>query len=451
MDLKLLKNFKLLDGSTKQIYRHTIVMYFFKSFSILISFILVPILIKNFGKSDYGLWITISASISSFSFLGFGIGHGLRNNFVKSNIEGNKDEKKRYISTAYISMSFFVILLILLILFINHFVFWPDVFKVPSTYNSTLKILVPLVFCFFVVSLVMKLIAPLYLALQKHSIDSAIGFYISLLKILLVLLLVYFSSLSLINFSLIFGIVPILVYLYLSFRGFNGELKGLLPSVKYFEKKYLKDIFGLGFKIFCVQICMLVIFNTDNILITRFFSTSDVVPYHTSYKLFSIIQISGVILMNPYWSAITKHYVKKDLVWIKKSMYRMRIFSVILMLCAIMIYFFSENIIIFWLGDLVVVPQKLMLLWVIFISMQISYKPYTMFLNGISKVNIHMYLMIIGALINIPLSYYFAVKLDMHLDGILLASIISITPSLIILPIQYKKIMTNTASGIWNT
>ena len=143
--------------------------------------------------------------------------------------------------------------------------------------------------------------------------------------------------------------------------------------------------------------------------------------------------------MSPYWSAITKHYFQEDFDWIRKSIHRMKIYSIFLILLTVILYYFSPTIFTFWLQELVTVPNDMLILWGIFVSISLFYRPYVMFLNGVSKVTLQLYLMTFGALINIPLSYYFSVTLGLHTQGILLASILSIFPCFIILPLQYKK------------
>jgi hypothetical protein len=54
------------------------------------------------------------------------------------------------------------------------------------------------------------------------------------------------------------------------------------------------------------------------------------------------------------------------------------------------------------------------------------------------------------ALINIPLSIYIAKSLDFGVVGVMISTIICIAPGIVFSRIQFKKIISETAKGIWN-
>ena len=72
------------------------------------------------------------------------------------------------------------------------------------------------------------------------------------------------------------------------------------------------------------------------------------------------------------------------------------------------------------------------------------------FSNGIGKIKIQLYGGIIAAILNVPLSYYFSKTLELGTSGVLLATIICLLFVDILLFIQYRKIVTKKAVGIWN-
>ena len=75
---------------------------------------------------------------------------------------------------------------------------------------------------------------------------------------------------------------------------------------------------------------------------------------------------------------------------------------------------------------------------------------FVVFINGVGKVRLQIIVATIGAIINIPLSYFFAIVLNLGLAGVIAASIISISFGPILAPIQFRKIINGTAKGIWN-
>jgi O-antigen/teichoic acid export membrane protein len=70
------------------------------------------------------------------------------------------------------------------------------------------------------------------------------------------------------------------------------------------------------------------------------------------------------------------------------------------------------------------------------------------FLNGIGKLKIQLYLGITSAIINIPLAIFLGKLIG--ISGVLLANVMLGFIGACIYPIQYRKIVTNKASNIWN-
>ena len=72
------------------------------------------------------------------------------------------------------------------------------------------------------------------------------------------------------------------------------------------------------------------------------------------------------------------------------------------------------------------------------------------YINATGKIKIQLYLSLLMALINIPLSIYIAKSLDFGVVGVMISTIICIAPGIVFSRIQFKKIISETAKGIWN-
>ena len=74
---------------------------------------------------------------------------------------------------------------------------------------------------------------------------------------------------------------------------------------------------------------------------------------------------------------------------------------------------------------------------------------FNLILNGTGKIRLQMYAWILAAIINIPLSIFFAKTLDLGTVGIVLGTIVSMFPLIILSPIQVRKILKLKDKGIW--
>ncbi|QXP56900.1 MATE family efflux transporter [Cellulophaga sp. HaHa_2_95] len=446
----LKKYLSLKSDRTKNIVKHIGWSSFYKIGSVLINFLLVPLTINYLDKESYGIWLTLSSFISWFSFFDIGLGNGLRNKFTEAKAKGKYKLAKIYISNAYYTISAIAIGLITIFVIINNFVNWSALFNTNSSLRHDLQILMPLIIGFFGIQLVLKLITTIYTADQQHSAQGKIDFFTKLISIIAIWLLLKTSESSLLLFGIIFSFLPVLILFIFNIIAFTGRYKAYKPDLGLWKRKYVSDIMNVGFNFFIIQIAVIILFTTDNLIITKLFGPAEVVPYTIAYKYYTLIIMAYSIIIAPYWSSFSDAYAKREYNWIKKSVQNIqRIWLVIPFLLGIMLlisnWFFK-----LWVGDTVKISYTLsisMIVYVLFMTYQMIY---VQFINGIGKIKLQLIISIISILINIPLSIFLSKFMKLGLSGVILATSFSLLISVILWPIQYKKLINGTARGIWN-
>jgi O-antigen/teichoic acid export membrane protein len=236
----------------------------------------------------------------------------------------------------------------------------------------------------------------------------------------------------------------------LNLIAFTGSYKQYRPNKLYCKREYFKDIFGLGVSFFIIQISVLVIFSTDNFIITQLFGPKEVVPYNIAFKYMSISSMLFTIILTPYWSSITEAYAKGELEWIKKSMKNLMKFSGFILFLIIILVIAAPVAYKLWIGSVVSIPFSLTLGMAVFFGITLIYAPFNFFINGVGKIRLHMYSFAAGAIINIPLSIVLVKYTLLGVEGVIIATIICVLPNLLLFPIQYFKLINKTANGIWN-
>jgi O-antigen/teichoic acid export membrane protein len=435
---------------TKNITKHVLISFIYKGGSIITSFLMVPLTIKFLDTENYGIWLTLSSFIAWFAFFDIGLGHGLRNKFAEAKAKNDVTISRGYVSSAYFTILAVSLALFILFFSINFIINWTKVFNVNPKLEKDLGLLMPIVFGFFCLQLVLKLITTIYTADQHHSMQGKVTFYSQACSLLFIWILTKTSESSLLIFGTIFSAFPVLFLLALNFVAFSSRYKAYKPSIKLWKKKYLKDIFGLGMRFFVIQIAGMILFSTDNIIITQLFGPKEVVPYNIAFKYFSIINMALSLVLTPFWSSVTEAYIQQDFQWIKKSMNNLMKISFLSILLTIFLIFISSYFYKLWIGDKVSIPKTLTITMAIYYSLNIFYTPFTYFINGTGKVKLQMYSIIITAIFNIPLSIFLARDLELGVTGVIVSTIICLLPHVILCPIQYSKLVNNTASGIWN-
>lgn len=448
--LKIYNKVGIKSDRTKNIANHIGWSMFYKIGSIIANFLLVPLTIDYLDTENYGIWLTLSSFIGWFSFLDIGLGNGLRNKFAEAKALGNHKDAQAFVSTAYFTIGSISIFIVIVFLGVNKFIDWAQLFNVNKGLKGELSLLLPIIFAFFCLQLVGKLITSIYQADQNHSIEGKIQFFGQALSLLIIYLLTKIDQSSLLIFGSIFSALPALILIGLNLFAFKTTFKAFEPKYSLWKKEYLQEITGLGFKFFVIQIAAMVLFSSDNFIISKLFGPEEVVPYNVAFKYFSIVTMAYAIIITPYWSSFTDAYSKNDFEWIKKSVYNIQKIWLLIPGGLIVMIIFSDSFYHFWVGDKVIVPLKLSISMAFFVFLLTFNMIYVNFINGVGKIKLQLITSLISIMVNIPLSIYFGKYLGWGSTGVILATCVSLGYSVVLRPIQYYKLINNTAKGIWN-
>lgn len=409
----------------------------------------MPLTIDYLNPTKYGIWITLTSVIAWFSFFDIGLGNGLRNKFATAKAEGKEELARTYISTTYAIISIISVALFVLFLGINQFLDWG---KILNTTNDIVELekLVFIVFSVFCLQFIIKLINVVFVADQRPAMSSGINTLGNLISLIVVFILVKTTQGSLLYLGASFSIINLVVPLLAGVWFFNTSYKKYSPSLKYVDFSYLKELISLGTRFFIMQGAALIVFMTDNIIITQISGPEDVTPYNIAYKYFGIVTMAFTIITAPMWSAYTEAYIKKDFAWIRQATKKVYKFWGLAFVGLIVMLLVSNYAYQLWIGDSVSVPFLLSAVMALWVMLSTSIMVFSNFLSGISKIKLSLWHSVFVSIINIPLSIYFARNLEMGSVGVMLATVCCLLPRVVFQPIQYFKIINGTAKGIWN-
>lgn len=438
------------DKRFKEIKIYTLLNIGFRSLGIACSFLIVPLTLSYINKSEYGVWLTLTSITTWLSSMDIGLGNGMRNKLAEAVAKGDKILAKEYVSTTYFLFSVLLFILFVLFLMFNIFLNWNNILKTNIPNKELLLIIYITVISFFL-RLIFNLAITVVVALQKVYVDSLINFLISFLTVISIYLLPKFYSPSFTIFSITLAIIPIIVLILFNLFLFKiSTFSYLMPHFKKFKKKHIKSLLNVGIQFFLIQFVGIIIFSTDNILITQFFSPAEVTAFNIAYKYFSISTLVFSIILLPYWSAFTASYVKKDFAWIKSAFKKLLSFWVIQVLAVIILIIVSSIAFRVWIGNKVSIPFSLSLSLGIYSVIYNWNNIFAYFINGVSKIRLQLYNSFFVGILNIPLSYILAKYTNLGVSSIVIANALCLFVSSVWSPIQCYKLIHNRASGIWN-
>ena len=428
--------------------KNILASFIIKGLSIVISLVLVPLTINYINPSRYGIWLTLSSIITWFSFFDIGFGNGLRNKFAEAMAKGEEELARIYVSTTYAILCIIIGIVLILFLCINPFINWAKILNTTQEMADELSILAVIVFIFFCLRFIFQLITTVLTANQEPAKASFFNFLGSLLSLIIIFILTKTTSGNLIYLGTTLSFTPVLVLIASSLWFYSHDYKRFAPSLKYVKFSYARNLMSLGIKFFIIQIAALVLFNTNNIIITQVFGPKEVTTFDVAFKLFSVVTMIFNIIATPLWSAFTDAFAKNDFGWIETTLLKMKKIWVLLIICTISILLSSPWIFKWWLGNSVDVPLTLSIAMSSYVIVYMWQTIHVFFLNGIGKIRLQLYLVIFSGLINIPLAILLGKKFG--LVGITLTSTLLFIIMGIIFSIQTQKILNNTATNIWN-
>ncbi|MCX7738946.1 MAG: oligosaccharide flippase family protein [Hydrogenothermaceae bacterium] len=426
--------------------RQVLYSFIFKGFALALSLLSLPLMIKYLGVERYGVWSTILSILSWIVFFDLGIGNGLKNKISEYMAKNDFLKVKKYISNAYVMATLISLVVLSLFLFLNAFLNWQKIFNTTSIPNKELYFAINISAFFIFLNFIFGLINQIFSGLQKTSVAVFSQFLINLLILICLWILYSFFSPSLVlisifyGFSILFSTILISVYFY-------TKNKQFIPSFRFFDTNYIKSLISLSYKFFIIQVAVLVIFTTDKILITQLFGPEYVTAYDVVYKLFSVITVFYGIISTPLWPAYSSAYHKGDFKWIRNTMKKQFKFYFFILIVVFILTVSSREIINIWVGN-ISLDYKITISIAIFVLVSVWNNIFAMFINAIDKLDIQLYTSLFGIFLNIPLSFFFVKFFNTGVEGIIIASILSLSLFSIAGPIQSFLILTKRGGSL---
>ena len=326
---QLLKKLKNNDVS-----KNVIGIFIIKMLSLCVSFFSMPLYLKYFQeKSVLGAWYTLLSIVNWIYIFDFGMGNSLRNKLVKSLEQKQYDEARKHIETSYTMIGMIGLALVAICVFGVVFADMNNMLDVSSQWISSrqLKKAVIVLAIGIVACFSLKTINAVLFAFQKAAVTS-ISTLVSSATMLLFIL--FYNNANQSDAFIVLSVVhavaicaPLLITTFIVFSTNVGKM--IRPHGLSLKKENVKELMVLGVGFFAIQLMALFVISTNELMITSFFGSSEVVEYSIYHKVFNMASSVFILAATPVWSKITQYIVKKDVFNLKKT-YR------ILMLCGVL-------------------------------------------------------------------------------------------------------------------
>lgn len=417
---------------------------FYKGVSGLSLFVSIPLLIGYLGDSDYGLWVLVFALFQWVLLMDFGLASVLKTKIPVLIHENKQDLLKSYLKstykiTAYIGLFLFIVFLILI-----YYIDLKTALNIPLHSGIFVKKLFVINMFFFCLNFFFNVHKSLFVAFLKGKYAEQSIAVNQLLFLFSLSCLFFFapniiSEEKLIYITLLNGLVCFLVNVTYTWFFFYQENLNLKTTAKT-SKEFLKEIIVLGTKYMIIQVGLLVVFSSDNYILSNAFGPKDIVPYEVVNKYFQFPIMILFATLSPLWSMFAKNYIQNKKAVLLKSFKRFNLLFMLMIGFIIFISVICPFVISIWIKDKVNVPEGLILYTAIATVFRIFVTFYTFFLNGIGKLNKYIILLLLSVVLKIPLSYYL-IELGFGINSVMISTLLILLIWIIYIPLECYNIV----------
>lgn len=412
----------------------------YKGASMALSLLYVPVVLNYLGDYKYGVWASILSILSWITYFDLGIGNGLRNRLSEAVAsETPRISPKALISSAYAILSLVVTVVALVCGVVIAFMDWPALLSAWDVGESLLCV-VELSFLGMCFSFVLTLCNSVYYALQRAQVVNLISVCQQAVMLLSVWLLSLTDSRSLIAVAVFYVVSNILVYGVFTIYVFARN-RELAPSPHSCSRAVAKDVGGLGIMFFITQVATLVLFATDNLIVSNLFGPEQVTVYTTANKVFTVLSSLFAALVVPLWSKTTVDFARGDIAEIRRTLDKMHMLFAIAVAGVIAMVLVFKPLVRLWLGRDLGFDDLLITLMGVYAVVYMWNTIYSQVINGLTLVNFMVAVACVQAVLNIPLSVFLATSCGLGVNGVLLGTIATMLISSLTYPVYSKKVL----------
>lgn len=352
---EMLTRYRDMSEKTRIVFRNTLGAFVVRGMALCLSLFTLPAYMAYFSDQEVlGVWYTLLSVLTWVLNFDLGIGNGLRNKLTHAIAGKDYSLAKRLVSSAYVMSGSIALVFLLLGVGCSCWVDWNALFNVSSALvvEDALLFAVRCAFVSISLQFFLRLISSILYALQMSAINNLIAFVSNALQLLFVITAPKTSSVqSLQVFSVVHILTSNLPLLVASIYVFTVKLRQCSPQIRFFRKEQAKEVLSLGGLFFFCQIMYMIIMNTNEFVVARYFSPTEVVDYQIYNKLFMLPGTIIMMALTPLWSVVSKAMSDKDYVWLRKTYRILECVSVVALVAEFAMVPILKPILHIWLGE----------------------------------------------------------------------------------------------------
>lgn len=381
-----------------------------KVISTAIPLITVKITLSYLGYELYGLWTTIISFFSLFTFADLGLGNGLQTELSRISADGNKENCRKIISSAYFILLIVSLILIGVFIVIFPSVDWNIVMSAKSQEACAMTAgFVLAIFLSKLINIPFSLIQRTQNALQEGYIANAWSCMGSILSLIIVCIFSYFNldKLTMMWASSFVIVITSFVNTIVFYWSRGKELR---PKLRFVDCSIAKTLLSTGIMFFILSIITSISLSLDNYIVAKVTSLIETTPYSLAYKIASFIGIISTMLSTPLWAANGEALERGDMKWVKNQTFKMTKLSLVLSIVASVGLILFAKPVLGWLGDGMQVNYMMLIGMCCLQILIATTNPAFMVLNASRRIKVQMGMYSVYSIVSLALKYGMGIR-----------------------------------------
>jgi O-antigen/teichoic acid export membrane protein len=376
---------------------------------LLVSAITLPLTVRYLGPQRYGIWVTVSSTIIMLAVLDLGIANSLTNSisraYAAADPEAGREAARRsYASAFWISAALACLLAIIAALLWPH-ISWSSLFHLPdpaAAHEASLCVAIAL--AFFLLGLPLNLINRVLSGFQQTQITNYFNLVANLGSLAAILTVIAFHG-SLVHLMCSYSASLLLGTIFLNLWVHFWDKPWLFPLPNTVSTPEIRSLIASGSGFFILQIAGLVVFNSDNLVITHYLGASEVAPYSVAWRLAGYAAVLQTAVFPSLWPAYSEAYARGDYAWVRRTFWNaVRLALGTTAIAVTTLAIFGRPLIRWYIGPTAMPPQILLTTICAWTLLSAAMDLQACLLAAINRVHWQGILSAIAAALNIALS-----------------------------------------------
>ncbi len=395
-----------------------------RGLGLLISLVTLPLTVRYLGKLEYGVWVTISTSVAMLSVLDLGIANTLTTSISQAYAEDDREKAQHLYATAFWITLGIVLVLTPACFWAWKIADWSSIFHLRDpNLISQARAAAAISAAFFLFSLPLNLANRVLSGYQQVHLSNYFAMANSVFGLVAIVSVVVLKG-TLVDLAAAYAAAMLLGTLSLNLWLCLWQRPWLAPAPWRIRRKLIAPLFGQGSLFFVLQLTGLVVFNSDNLVITHYLGAAEVTPYSTAWRLCAYASLFQTLLIPSLWPAFTEAYEKGDLLWVQRTFSSVNRKSLLLVGgVALVIGLAGRAVIRVWAGEAAVPPSGLLWLMAFYALLVSVTTNQALLLTATGRLRLEAGAAVAAAIANLYFSIAWVQRIGA--SGVILATIAS--------------------------